>query len=270
MARYGRVALGGTFDRFHVGHEVLLDRAFQAGRSVAIGLTSRRFLAAHPKPRGRAIAPEAARRRTLSRWLRHRYPSRRWAVVPLDDPFGGAVGEGVDALVVSVDTVAGGRAVNRERVRRGLRPVPMLVVPLVLADDLEPVSSRRVRSGEIDRQGHRRTPISVGLSVAEGAARRASLRAIRTAFPTARVTVVPPAPHPGASGPVVRRLVRQAAEGRGLGVAVAPARPNGWLVAVRGPHAGLDPRRLPGDAPRELEAELASLLRPAPPKPPRR
>ena len=52
MRRYGRVALGGTFDRLHVGHVALLRTAFHIGDEVAVGLTSRRFLTAHPKPHG--------------------------------------------------------------------------------------------------------------------------------------------------------------------------------------------------------------------------
>lgn len=266
MRRYGRVVLGGTFDRFHAGHEALLRVAFGLGRAVAIGVTTRAFLAAHPKPRGQAIAPEGLRRRALARWLRQNYPGRRWTIAPLDDRFGGAVREGVDALVVSADTVEGGRAVNRERGRRGRRPVPLIVVPIVLADDLRPLSSRRIRSGEVDREGHRRSRIDIGLAVGDEGDRPPATRALRRAFPRARaVTVGWRGPRPGSLG-AVDRLASRARARSELVVAVGRRGPGGWPVAVHGRGVRLDPRRVPGHAPDDLEKGLARLLRPARPK----
>lgn len=263
MPRFGRVVLGGTFDRFHAGHEALLRTAFVLGRTVAIGLTSERFLADHPKPRGQAIAPQATRRRSLARWLRQNYPGARWSIVPIDDPFGGSVGDGVDALVVSADTLRGGRAVNRERVRRGRRPVPLFVVPVVLADDLEPLSSRRIRAGEVDRHGHRRSRIAIGLALADAVDRRPVERGILRAFPSARLAAsslrVPSRP----SRSALSALAERAKGPRPLGIVVGPQGRGGWPVAVHGLRARLDPRRVPGRSPRDLEQGLARLLRPA-------
>jgi pantetheine-phosphate adenylyltransferase len=265
VRRYGRVVLGGTFDRFHVGHEALLRTAFELGRSVAIGLTSRAFLSAHPKPGATAIASEASRRASLRRWLRRHYPSGRWTIVPIDDRLGGAVDEGVDALVVSADTVGGGRAVNRERARRGRAPVPLVVVPLVLADDLEPLSSRRIRAGEVDRDGHRRSPIEVGL-VAAAADRPAAARGVRRAFPRARVSS-PRTLRTRGSGPAaLRRLARQARGRRALGVAVVRDGRAGWKVAVGSRRVVLVPRRIGGSSPRDLAEGLTRVLRASPPK----
>jgi pantetheine-phosphate adenylyltransferase len=39
------------------------------------------------------------------------------------------------------------------RVRRGLKPVEIISVELVKAEDGSPVSSTRIRAGEIDRTG---------------------------------------------------------------------------------------------------------------------
>ena len=265
MRRYGRVALGGTFDRFHAGHETLLRTAFQAGRHVAIGLTSEAFLAGHPKPRGGTIASQASRHRALVRWLRRNYGRARWTVVPIDDALGRAAEEPVDALVVSADTVAGGRAVNRERVRRGRPPAALVVVPLVLADDLEPLRSRRIRAGEVDRQGHCRGPRAVGLIVADEGDRPASVRGIRRAFPGARVDRPGRRPPRGAgsSASAVGRLASLARGARALGIAVGRRGPAGWIVSVQGRHARLDPRRIAGSSPRHLEAGLARWLRPS-------
>jgi cytidyltransferase-like protein len=187
MPRSGRIVLGGTFDRLHAGHEAMLASAFQAGRRVSIGLTSARYLADHPKPAGGRIQGYSERRAALVRWLSARYPRSRWAVVPISDAFGGSVGDGVTGLVVTPDTLAGGRAVNVERQRRGRRPVPLLIVPLVLGDDLLPISSRRVRHGEIDRRGRRLAPIRVAVVAAGDLERRAAVRAVARTFPRAQI-----------------------------------------------------------------------------------
>ncbi len=41
--QYKKVAVGGTFDRFHNGHRKLLEEAFSHGELVVIGVTSNAF-----------------------------------------------------------------------------------------------------------------------------------------------------------------------------------------------------------------------------------
>jgi phosphopantetheine adenylyltransferase len=241
VAARGRIVLGGTFDRLHVGHEALLATAFRAGRRVGIGLTTGRYLAGHPKPGADRIQRYAVRRRRLVAWLRARYPRARWTITPISDAFGGSIRPGVAGLVVSADTIGGGRAVNEERVRRGRRPVPVLIVPLVLADDLEPVSSRRIRSGEIDRDGRRIAPIRVRLSVQRTSDRARVVRAVRAAFPRARIV--------SGRSPV------------DLDVRVAPAGRDTRSVRLRAGAVALAPTRVRATTPSELSRELDGVLR---------
>lgn len=260
MARYRVAVLGGTFDRLHVGHAALLATAFRVGRTVAIGVTTPAYLARHPKPGRRAIQSYATRRRALARWLSAHYPTRTYRLAPLRDTFGRSVEDGVDVLVVSADTIAGGRAVNEERTRRGRPRVPIVVVPLVLADDLEPVSSRRIRAREIDRSGRRIAPIAVGL--AAGAPDRAGARgALRAVFPRVRLTLLPESPSRQRLPPGLhaRRAAAAAQRGRALGVGVVATGPGRWLVAVRTPRVELVPRRVAGD----LGTGLRRLLTPS-------
>lgn len=241
MAARGRIVLGGTFDRLHAGHEALLTTAFRAGRHVGIGLTTGRYLSAHPKPGAERIQPYSIRRRRLTAWLVARYPRRRWTITPISDAFGGSVGPGVAGLVVSADTVEGGRAVNRERVRRGRRPVPVLVVPLVLADDLRPVSSRRVRAGEIDRNGRRISSVRIGVTVARRGDRRPVVRAVRAAFPRARLM-------PSRSRPELEVAVRASVR-------------NSRSVRLRAGPLVLAPVRVEAATPLQLERGLVKVLR---------
>lgn len=253
--------LGGTFDRLHRGHEALLAAAFHAGTVVAIGVTTDRFLAMHRKPGADRLEPYPVRDRRLRSWLRRHYPGRRWRTVPLDDPYGGSVARGVGALVVSQDTLAGGRAVNRERRRRGIPAVPLLVVPLVLADDLRPISSRRIRAGEIDRAGHRTNRIRLGLTVEREVDRPAALRGVRSAFPTARVSRVTFL-GPGGVAARSRSSARRAARGRDIGVAVARDRRGTVLVSVSNGRLTLEPIRGRG----AISAAVRRALRPPIPR----
>lgn len=147
--------LGGTFDRLHAGHRALLAAAFSNASYVRIGLTTAAYLSAHPKPLGGEIRPYVVRRRALAAYLRRRFPRRRFEIVPLDDRFGRSVEPGIDVLVVSEETLDGAQAVNRERGRRHLPAARLVVVPIVRSIDLRPVSSRRIRAGELRPTGRR-------------------------------------------------------------------------------------------------------------------
>jgi pantetheine-phosphate adenylyltransferase len=249
VRRYRLAVLGGTFDHLHVGHHALLGTAFRVGETVAIGLTTDRFVADHPKPDSARIQPFAVRRAALMRWIRRNLPGRHWTVVPLEDGFGRSVEPEVDALVVSPETVSGGRAVNRERRRLGRAPVPLVVVPLALGDDLEPVSSRRVRAGSIGTEGQRFTAIRVAITVSDPRDLAPAQRAVARVFPQARVL-----------GGVVRR--GEAVPAADLTVRVSRRPPSGWSAAESSPRVRLRSRPIPGSRPAELEKGLIALLRP--------
>lgn len=265
MRRYGHAVLGGTFDHLHVGHAALLDTAFRVGRRVSIGLTTDRFLAQFPKPLADRLQPFAVRRRVLHRWLRRRYPRRAWRTVPLENRFGGSVEGDVDVLVVSADTRAGGDAVNAERVRRGRRRVPLVIVPVVLADDLAPVSSRRVRAGTIDANGRRRAPVTVTIS-ASGALDLATTRsAVERAFAAPRITVGPRPSKvdggPGDGGGTAPPLGAPSSSPE-IEVTVRRARQGGWSIAERAGPIEIAAPHVPEGPPAHLRRAVLHLLRP--------
>jgi len=264
MPRFRHVVLGGTFDRFHVGHEALLATAFRNGQKVSIGVTSDRFLAGHPKPAAGAIQPFSTRARALRRWIGRRCPGRIGRIVPIDDDIGGADAEDVDALVVSTETLPGGRAVNARRRRLGRRSVTLLIVPLVLADDLLPVSSRRIRSGEIDARGRRRAPLSVGVGVEDERDRGPAANALLRAFPRSTVRfVVPGRRSVGSAGLRARLLARAALRDHDLAVGIARTTiPRGWALVERSRSVVIDPRVVPARGPSALERGLRTLVRP--------
>lgn len=150
--RFKRVAVGGTFDRLHRGHRALLCRAFEVGEEVLIGLCSDEMV------RGKAYASQVEgfeeRLRRLERFLEEAGVRHRARVIRIDRPEGLLLEDPtIEALVVSEETRARGEAINEERARRGLPPLAIIVVPMVLAEDGKPISSTRIRAGEIDEEG---------------------------------------------------------------------------------------------------------------------
>ncbi|MEM3267509.1 MAG: hypothetical protein QXR69_02340, partial [Conexivisphaerales archaeon] len=76
-------------------------------------------------------------------------------IFPLDDPFGPLADDpSVEALVVTPESLARGESANMIRLKKGLKPVRIIMVPLVLADDGIRISSTRIRKKEIDEEGH--------------------------------------------------------------------------------------------------------------------
>lgn len=264
MPRYGHAVLGGTFDHFHVGHVAMLERAFHVGTRVSIGVTTDAFLTKHPKPWPERLQSYASRRRAVARWVRIGYPRRTVRIVPLANVFGRSIEEGVDVLVVSADTQAGGRAVNDERRRLGRRPIPLEVVPVVLADDLRPVSSRRIRAGEIDPRGRRLVPLRVGVRVSDRADLGPVRSGVRRAFPT---SIVSAAEEPRAVGRFSPRrraqaLARAAVAENDLGLGVARRAKGGWEIVEASPTLVLAPRSVPAASLSDLSPAVVALLRP--------
>lgn len=142
--KYKKVAVGGSFDVLHKGHRALLDKAFDVGEYVLIGLASNEMA-------GKDIAAYEKRKKTLEDFLEHR---GRYNIVQLNDPLGDAVRDkDIDAIVVSKETAPRALEINDLRKKRGLKALKILSIPLVLAGDGRPISSTGIKRGEIDEEG---------------------------------------------------------------------------------------------------------------------
>ena len=149
--KFAVVATGGTFDEIHIGHVALLSRAFQAGRKVIIGVSSDEFA----KKRGKKLNHRYEQRvETLKTMIKKEFGNVNYEIARLDGDFGPAVTTGdVGALVASSETQVKGTILNEMRAKRGLKPAEVISVELVKAEDASPISSTRIRAGEIDSRG---------------------------------------------------------------------------------------------------------------------
>lgn len=147
------VALGGTFDVFHAGHKQLLSEAFRLADKVLIGITSDQL--AKSLKKGHPVRPFPQRVRDVRTFLRNRQWSSRARISQLNEPYGPAYRRRkLQALIVSEGTLKSGRRLNKLRQKKGLKPLKLRVVRLLAAEDGRPISSTRIRRGEIDLNGH--------------------------------------------------------------------------------------------------------------------
>ena len=157
MKRFNAVAVGGTFDKLHKGHQALLMKAFEVGKRVLVGLSSDEFGRELRKPH--KVASYAKRLSDLERLLTKRGLIDRAEIVTLHDPYGITLSKGcVEAIVVSRETESTAREINQRREAKGLSPLNVVVIDMVPAENHAPISTTRIREGEIDREGHLLTP----------------------------------------------------------------------------------------------------------------
>jgi pantetheine-phosphate adenylyltransferase len=153
MKKLRKVAVGGTFDQLHRGHIALLNKAFEVGEKVVIGLSSDSFVAKMGKPHVTASFEE--RKKELEAFLSEKGLSDRAEIVSLNDSLGLTIsGKGLEALVVSQETAKTARGINPIRKKASLPPLRIVTVRMVPAENCSPISTTRIRSGEIDRNGH--------------------------------------------------------------------------------------------------------------------
>jgi inosine/xanthosine triphosphatase len=165
-----RSAVAGTFNVLHEGHRMLIDRAFEVGDDVFIGITSDDMAEASRS----MVNPINIRRAALVEYLSTK--DRPWIVFEIEDMYGPReFMDAVDVLVVSDETLDNGVALNSERAARGLAPLELSVVPLVLCPNGGKICSTAIMTGEYGRNGDPDT-----IDIAVGSTNRVKVEAVRS------------------------------------------------------------------------------------------
>jgi pantetheine-phosphate adenylyltransferase len=151
--RFDEVGVGGTFDELHRGHKTLLLKAFEVGEHVLIGLCSDDFVAKLEKPH--QVAPYDRRLTDLKSFLQERSWLHRATIVALSDPYGPTLLKGsIEALIVSKETEPTAIEINERRRTAGESSLKIVTIDMVPSDNHTPISTTRIRRGEMDREGH--------------------------------------------------------------------------------------------------------------------
>lgn len=170
-----KVAFAGTFDRIHKGHRTIFEKAFAIGDEILIGVTSDDMA---NKAREYSVRPLRTRMDKLEAFLKEAgYDG--FEIVEIKDIFGPAPHmPTLDALIASEETKLVAHEINKMREESGLTPLEIHLVPLALADDSCPISSTRIRNGEIDINGRMQRPLVVNV----GSKNKAKIWATRDVF----------------------------------------------------------------------------------------
>ena len=131
----------------------MLLKAFEVGEQVVVGLCSDEFVKRMGKPHSTASYKQ--RLEDLKRFLSEHGFLERAEIIPLNDPYGVTLSKGcVEALVVSRETEPRALEINLKREKLGLPPLHIVVIEMVPSENHAPISTTRIRRGEIDREGH--------------------------------------------------------------------------------------------------------------------
>ena len=153
MEKLNLVATGGTFDYIHIGHIRLLSTAFDISDHVIIGLTSDRFVKRYKLTSN--IKNNYLRRLfNLKKYISLNFKDANYTILKLEDEFGPVISSSqIQAIVVSEETLVKVKQINEIRISNYLEPLRVIVVEIAKSSDGKPISSTRIRNGEIDEKG---------------------------------------------------------------------------------------------------------------------
>jgi uncharacterized protein (UPF0218 family)/phosphopantetheine adenylyltransferase len=141
--------VGGTFDRFHVGHAHLLTNTLAATELAEVWITSDEMA----RKKSPQIESFETRREAVLSWA-DTHADGRIKTFELKDSFGPAPKRpDCDGIVCTPETLSNCNEINIRRLTNGLTPLEIIEVPHLLDDDGGVVSSTRIRAGCISREG---------------------------------------------------------------------------------------------------------------------
>jgi pantetheine-phosphate adenylyltransferase len=149
--KFKKLALGGTFDILHKGHEKAILKAFRLSEKVLLGLSSDSLASSIKKHK---VNPYKFRKKVLEKFLLERNLLHRAKIIKINDRLGVAHKiKDLDAIMVSEETLPIANKINEIRELKGFKKLKIVLIRKVKAEDGKPISSERIRLGEIDRNG---------------------------------------------------------------------------------------------------------------------
>lgn len=139
--KYNKAVLGGTFDRLHDAHKLLISTAIAMAKDVFIGVVSDQLgekLFKHKK-HAELIQTFELRRKVVEKYTSTisdvQYP-QNIEIKPLYDPWGPSLTDPkVEAIVVSFETRKSAHHINDVRTNNGLVPLDIIVIPWIFSDN---------------------------------------------------------------------------------------------------------------------------------------
>ncbi len=146
-----KVCVGGTFNKLHKGHRLLINKAFEtagANGFVYIGLSMGELT-----KNKKNIKPFSVRKKAIEHFLHQKNFINKGIIVPIDKKYGLTLIEDYDAIVISPETKKIAEEINLKRKQLGKKLIKIIEIPYVLSEDGKPISSTRINNREIDENG---------------------------------------------------------------------------------------------------------------------
>ena len=147
--QFNHAVIGGTFDKLHQGHTLLIKTACTIAKTVSIGLTSTEYLKKYPKKYSEKLYSYDHRLNQLVNFIQSLSPEFNFFIFPIDHPWDNfsIKGPDLDCIIVSEETLQTAETINKERRKSSLQELSMVIIPGVLsAKDGLYLSSTRLRS----------------------------------------------------------------------------------------------------------------------------
>lgn len=151
--KYKLSILGGTFDRFHLGHKKLLDTAFLQSEKIIIGIANHKLF--KNKPLAHIIESFETRKSSIRSYLISQNFLERAEIISISDIYGDSLkNPNIEAVFATEKNAINVEKINIKRNEKGFKSLQVEMIPYITGDDSEIISSSRIRLGEIDRDGN--------------------------------------------------------------------------------------------------------------------
>ncbi|MFX1343461.1 MAG: pantetheine-phosphate adenylyltransferase [Promethearchaeota archaeon] len=141
-----KIGLGGTFDHLHEGHKFLLKTALSISEFIEIGLTSQDLL--KNKQYSSKLEDYETRKNNIETYISSFANLKRTNIVEIKnwaDMDKYAQDPEYEGLILSQETYENALKLNENRVEKGLKPLILIVIPLLKDKDNNKISSTLIR-----------------------------------------------------------------------------------------------------------------------------
>lgn len=164
---HAEVCMGGTYDRLHVGHKLLLSHAaLVTSDRLFCGIMGPESL--QKKSLKEVMESMPTRRAVVHNFLESIKPTIKYEVEHIPNPYGPSITDpSFNAIVVSEETRSGGEACNKKRGAAGMPPMAVVGVDVV-EGDADDVVATGGKETKVSSSGQRKKTLGKFAGSAEG------------------------------------------------------------------------------------------------------